>query len=177
MIDNLYEQVIIDKRKSCVIKYYACSTTAIILIMFATVMTAYFFSGGLAWIFLIPLILSLGGAFVLLIAKDYAYSEYEYDFIAGTIEVARIINNKRRKTLVKFECSDIEVLSQNKPEKSERYASMPNIRVLKAVFDIKTDDVFFAYFTSNGRKYLLYFAPDKELMTAIKKHIKVRVEQ
>ncbi len=173
MIENLYEQIISDTRKNQTAKYYAAITGAILSIMIAVILLAMTLSSGFSLYFLIPLLIfvSLGGFFCII--KDYALTEYEYSFISGTLEVSRIINNKRRKILFKCECEELEAFSKLSDNKDKRYSSMPNIKIRKAVFDLKSEDVYFAYLQHNGNKYLLYFAPDDTLLAGIKKHLKV----
>ena len=173
MIENLYEQIVTDTRKNSNTKYYAAITATVICTMIAIVLFAMTLSSRFSLYFLIPLLLFIALGVFFYVIKDYALTEYEYSFLSGTLEVSRIINNKRRKTLFKCECEELEAFSKRIDDKDKRYATMPNIRIRKAVFNLKSDDIYFAYLQHNGYKYLLYFAPDATLLTGIKKHLKV----
>lgn len=174
MIENLYEQIVSDPRKNANTKYYVAIAGAIICAMIAIVLLAMTFSSGFSLYFLIPLLIFVALCVFFYIIKDYAITEYEYSFISGTLEISRIINNKRRNTLFKCECEELEAFSELSNKNDKRYSTMPNIKVRKAVFNIKSKGVYFAYLQHNGNKYLLYFTPDNTLLAGIKKHLKVR---
>ena len=175
MIENLYEQVVINENKGAQTKYSIMMVFSILFCFIGFIFAVFGLSsisnGG--WIFLIPGALLLAPGIFLFIKKDEVFMEYEYDFISGKMDIAKIINNKKRKNLVTFECRDIEVIGKVTQENYPRYSSMPNAKKLFATFDRTGDNTYFALFNSTKNRILLHFSTYDELLTYMKKHLKV----
>lgn len=179
MIENIYEQSIVspDNGKTQV-KYFSFGALSIIFFMLA-VMGVFGFSGkdGINWLSLLFIVGGILLGIYFWRKKDEAYLEYEYAYTCGDLEIAKIINAKRRKTLCKFECSTIEVFGKTTASNYNRYRAMPNCKKLYATFDKKpNDNIYYAFYNGKRGKVLLHFEPDEELLKYIKKHLKVQID-
>lgn len=177
MIENIYEQSIINENtKKSQTKYFlfgGLSVMCFCLAFFGLIG----FSGGknVVWEMLAIVIPAIALGVFLWRKKDEAYLEFEYAYTCGDLEVAKIINSKRRKTMCKFACADIETIGKITASNYNRYASMPGIKKLYATFSKKgNDNVYFVFYTGKKGKVLLHFEPDEDLMRFIKKHLRVQ---
>ncbi len=117
MKEVFYEESALNqKQKSEKIKYNTCVIFAGILFAFAII----WFAGTilsvrvgkeLLWDLieatLLPIISVVGGLLLLKFKNSFCI-DYDYTFTSGTLSFAKVINNKKRKLMFKFESSDIE---------------------------------------------------------------------
>lgn len=178
MIENIYEQSVINENT-------LKSQSKYILIGGLSVLSfciAFFGLVGFSSVtdsFSLPMIVVVVFGIVLGVflwrKKDEAYLEYEYAYTCGDFEVAKIINSKRRKTLCKFSCADIETFGKISASNYKRYLNMPDAKKLYATFNKKSENVYFAFYTGKKGKVVLHFEPDEEMLRYIKKHLKVQI--
>ena len=76
----------------------------------------------------VPLVMFVGGGILFGIFKKKFYVEYDYTFVSGSIRIARVIKNYKRKPLLMFEARDIERLGKYDSETYYKYESMPGIK-------------------------------------------------
>ncbi len=69
--------------------------------------------------------------------KDKYCVVYDYTFITGSIRISKVINNVKRKNVIKFECSDIEKIGKI------------NSGLFKSYYNQKDNGVEFISATSN----------------------------
>ncbi len=177
MIENIYEQSIVnDNDAKTQTKYFFLGGISIIFFCVAF-FSLIGFTGGtqVEWSMLLITVPTIALGVFFWRKKDEAYLEYEYAYTCGDLEIAKIINQKRRKTLCKFACSDIETIGKITASNYSRYASMPNAKKIYATFKKKGgDNVYFAFYTGKKGKVVLHFEPDEELLKFIKKHLRVQ---
>ena len=69
--------------------------------------------------------------------KDKYCVVYDYTFITGSIRISKVINNVKRKSVIKFECSDIEKIGKI------------NTDLFKSYYNQKDNGIEFILATSN----------------------------
>ena len=175
MIENLYEQCVLNNKNNKGVVFFALSAISVICFAIALFCLVVGLRTDLLMILYgIPFVIP---AFILWRKKDEAYSEYEYCFISGKIDIDKVINNKRRKTVVSFETSDLEVLGSVKSANFNRYYSMPDVKKIKAYFDLTEAETYFTLLSTKKGKVLLLFQPDETMLLSMKKYLKVRIEK
>ncbi len=179
MIENIYEQSVVNENNGKVQMMFFTYGALSIIFFFMAVIGLFAFTGatGVNWITLALIIPGVFFGVFFWRKKDEAYLEYEYAYTCGDLEIAKIINAKRRKTLCRFECSNIEVFGKTTAANYPRYASMQNTKKLYATFNKKpSDKVYYAFYTGKRGKVLLHFEPDEEMFRYIKKHLKIQID-
>ncbi|MCX7695553.1 MAG: hypothetical protein N2Z71_07610 [Caloramator sp.] len=100
-------------------------------------------------------------AYVMMLIRDKQYSEFEYIFTNGNLQIDVIYNKRRRKTLVDIDIKEFEAFG------SERDMKLPN-GTKKEIFipwNCKEDRYVFVY--NKGGKKVGYIAPDEEMLKLI----------
>lgn len=177
MIENIYEQSIINESSAKTQTKYFLFGGLSVFCFCLTFFSLVGLSGGsqVVWEMLLITVPSIALGVFFWRKKDEAYLEYEYAYTCGDLEVAKIINSKRRKTLCRFSCSDIETIGKISASNYSRYASMPGAKKLYATFSKKgNENVYFVFYTGKKGKVVLHFEPDEELLRYIKKHLRVQ---
>ncbi len=176
-MDNIYEQFIYSKNDGrAQAKFYSFAICSILLFILAALGIVIAFQQGM-YALLVGTVASGVVAVFLWRKKDEAYIEYEYAYTVGDLEVAKILNNKRRKILCKFPCKDIEAFGKIGASAYNRFAKNPNIKKIYATFIKEAEkDVYYMYYVGKKAKYLIHFEPDDEMLSYVKKHLKVVVD-
>lgn len=149
-MDNFYEQLV------------ATHKTGIYKLMNVCV---YFF-GVIAIIFLalIPVfIVSLSIAVACYFGKKKLYTEYEYAFTNGEIDIDKIVEMKKRKRVLSFQIREVELLA---PEDSYYVKDFTNKPSNIVSFYPKTNDkkIYVAMITGGNQRTMLRFVPSDEFL-------------
>ena len=176
-MENIYEQVIYSKNDGrAQVKFFSFAVSSVLLFVIAIVSMVIAFQQAM-WALLASTVVSGVAAIFLWRKKDEAYIEYEYCYTLGDLEVAKIINNKRRRILCKFACKDIEAFGKITASAYTRYLKNPNVKKVYATFIKSAEkDVYFMYYIGKKAKYLIHFEPDEEMLSYIKKHLRVVID-
>jgi hypothetical protein len=99
----------------------------------------------------------VGVAIYLGIRKNNLYVDYDYTFVTGSVRFSKVINNKKRKSICKFEASDIERIGRYNSETFLLYQSMEKCNYLVLTSNIDDSDKEFYYIVANfeGEKHLI----------------------
>ena len=176
-MENIYEQIIYSKNDGrAQVKFYSFAVTSVFLFVVAIVSMVIAFQQSM-WALLACMVVAGAVAVLMWRKKDEAYLEYEYAYTLGDLEIAKIINNKRRKLLCKFACKDIEAFGKITASAYQRYLKNPNVKKVYATF-IKNaeNDVYYMYYVGKKAKYLIHFEPDEEMLSYVKKHLRVVID-
>lgn len=176
-MENIYEQFIYSKNDGkAQIKYFTFATSAIILFLLAAISLIIAFQQAI-WTLLVVTVTSGATSIYIWRKKDEAYIEYEYSYTLGDLEIAKIINNKRRRILCKFPCKDIEAFGKITASAYARYLNNPNVKKVYATFIKNAErEVYYMYYVGKKAKYLIHFEPDEEMLTYVKKHLRVIID-
>lgn len=166
MADNVREEIIFKRKKALsLIGYVILLLTAIVsgLIGAICLMGIMTPQGGFSLAMLIQFVIFGGGAVLMWFGKDYLRIEYEYSFTNGVVDVAQVINNRRRKELISFKTKEVEMVASIDDPKLRNFEQRPNIKKIKAVLNADSE-IFYAVFRKNEIQYLLYFEPSREFL-------------
>ena len=93
-------------------------------------------------------------AFLLWRKKDDFRVEYDYTFTNGILDVAKVLNNQKRKYLTALEIKSVEAAGAVNSPDFNRYVSMPGIQ--KHNWFLHRDaKLYYYYFAKNGKKHLM----------------------
>lgn len=165
MADYVKEEIISKRRKALsMITYMILSVFAIIFgIVGAVNLMGIMDQSGLNLYALISFVVFGGGAVLMWFGKDYLRVEYEYSFTNGVVDIAQVINNRRRKELITFKTREVEIVAPIDDPKLRNFESRQNIKKVKAVLNADSR-IYFACFRKNEQQYLLYFEPSEEFL-------------
>lgn len=162
------ESSVVQNVKSANVKYNIFRTISIVSYVLMTLwILIIFFTLNLKanWIlnlifYLIPLILFFLSGFLFGRFKNKLYVDYDYTFVTGSIRVAKVIKNIKRKFIIKFDAKDIEKIGKYDSGTYQKYLSMPG--VVKMIFTSNysaTDGKDFYYIVASidGDKKLMVF--------------------
>jgi len=142
---------------------------------------AMIFSGILAFIFLtaimqglfnefnvICLVLFAGLTFGFYILRNNQRVEYDYTFTNGVLDIAKVINNNKRKKLLSADIKDFEIIAPISDEGFNRMLNHPGIKKLNYFLN-RGGGLYYGVYTKDGAKSLLVFEPSEEMVALFKK--------
>jgi hypothetical protein len=175
------ESTILNNEKKESLKYSLIKTASII----AYILAAF-------WAYLIVNFLDLSSVFNIILVgviplaififlgvflgkiKDKFCVVYDYNFITGSIRISKVINNVKRKSVIKFECSDIEKVGKTNTDLFLSYYNQKNsgVEFISATSNkVPMENKQFYYIALNvaSQKTLLLLECSKEfIMNVIK---------
>ncbi|SRR5690606_7561222 len=122
-------------------------------IVYSLVLTAIF--GGLTY-----------GFYVL---RNNQRVEYDYTFTNGIFDVAKIINNSKRKRLLSMNVKDFEVVAPIEDPGFERMLNNKDIEKRYNVFLNKGKGLYYGIFDNEGVKSMIVFEPGEEMLNLFKR--------
>ncbi|HCS74196.1 MAG TPA: hypothetical protein DIW17_10005 [Clostridiales bacterium] len=119
---------------------------------------------------IMPVILFLifgGLTYFCFFVKNNQKLEYDYTFTNGTLDIAKIYNNSRRKKLLTTDVREFEILAPASDEGFQRMLQHPGIKKLNYFLN-RGGGLYYAVFTNNGEKTILIFEPSDEMVRLCK---------
>lgn len=110
--------------------------------------------------YVVPLILFFLSGFLFGRFKNKLYVDYDYTFVTGSIRIAKVIKNIKRKFVLKFDASNIEKIGKYDSGTFNKYHSMPGVTKYTFTSNITADEgKEFYYIVANvdGDKKLMIF--------------------
>ncbi len=176
MKDYFLEEAVVKKNRTVdEIIYYFSWLVIIICGVFAfmvfTQLTRIFqqFSQG-AWMELVFGVRAVGAAVWVFFYHDQLRMEYEYTFTNGSLDFARVFNNKRRKSLGSLNVRTVEAFGPVNGNAFKRYASMQGIRIDRWFLN-RDGNLYYFFFQKSGNRRLIVCEPSAELTEAIRKFL------
>jgi len=164
MADNVREETIKKRRNVLnMILYVLAIIWALLFGLMAAICLNALFSNDLSLANIVLFVILAGSALLLWFGKDYLRVEYEYSFTNGVVDIAQVINNRRRKELASFRTKDAEIVAPIDDPKLRGIESRPNLKKIKAVLN-GDSAIYFACFRQNERACLLFFEPSNEFL-------------
>lgn len=102
--------------------------------------------------------------------KDNLKTDYEYSYTNGILDIAKVINNKKRKELISVDTKkELELIAPIMTNGFDKYQKTSNIKKVNAWLnrDMKKH---FAIIRKDSEKILLIFEPRDEFVKVIKKY-------
>lgn len=100
-------------------------------------------------------------AYIMMLIRDKQYSEFEYIFTNGNLQIDVIYNKRRRKTLLDIDVKEFEVFGNAMDIKLQKGTK----KEIFIPWNCKEDRYVFVY--NKGRKKAGYIAPDEEMLKLI----------
>lgn len=151
-MDNFYEQFV--GRKDS--KLYNCINALVYI--FGIIALAFLLMAKLIGV-IIFIIIALG----IFLAKKMLYTEYEYSFTNGEIDIDKIIDRTKRKTSANFHIKDIEIMAKSDSDiiknMSFNYTKQRNLYI-----NYNRGTIYTIYVVCNEERLKINFAPDKEFL-------------
>ena len=114
--------------------------------------------------FTVILFLIFGGiTFLSFTIRNKQRIEYDYTFTNGTLDIAKVINNTRRKKLLTADVKTFEVLAPTSDDGFQRMLQHPGIKKLNYFLN-RGGGLYYGVFTNNGEKTILIFEPSEEMV-------------
>lgn len=99
--------------------------------------------------------------------------EYEYDYTNGSLVIARITNNSKRKVIASVESAEVRLIAAEGTNESLRYdhVQLKTIDASAHVEDMK-NFVLVAHDDKKNADYKIVFNPNEKLLNAMKRYNK-----
>ncbi|MCR4831512.1 MAG: DUF6106 family protein [Pseudobutyrivibrio sp.] len=164
--DTFVEDAIKSKETSADKIKKAASIIATVLFLGATVVT-----GGIIQLISIALlIISAITTFILIGNKNI---EYEYDYTNGSLEIAKIINNEKRKKIVAVESSEVKMVAAVGTNESLKFDHVKLKTYDCSAHDEEQKDyILVAHSEAKGYDFKVILNPSDKLLTAMEKYNK-----
>lgn len=108
-----------------------------------------------------------GLTYLFYMIKNNQRVEYDYTFTNGTLDIAKIYNNTRRKKLLTANVKEFEILAPTRDDGFQRALQHPGIKKLNYFLN-RGGGLYYAVFTNNGEKTILVFEPSEEFVKMCK---------
>lgn len=165
------ESSMVNNVKSATVKYNIFKGVSIGSYVFMVLWIIFFFSFatfdsenpnwiGLIILFIFPFALFLVSGILFGRMKNKLYVDYDYTFVTGSIRIAKVIKNTKRKFLFKFDTAAIEKIGKYGTNTYNKYKSMPGVsEIILTLNETPGDGKDFYYIVAvvNGDKKLMVF--------------------
>jgi len=103
----------------------------------------------------------------------YKNIEYEYDYTNGSLEIAKIINNEKRKKVVSIEPSEVKLVAAVGTNESLKYDHV-NLKTYDCSSNQEDDKdyILVAHSEPKGYDFKVIFNPSEKLLNAMSKYNK-----
>jgi hypothetical protein len=163
MADNVKEEIVVRHKNALnMIVYVFAIISAVVFAVFAmielNIVMQYLDVPDI-----ILFVVVAGVAVLMWFGKDSLRVEYEYSFTNGIVDIAKVVNNRRRKELISFKTREVELVASIDDPKLHNIRARPGIKKVNAVLN-SDSAIYFASFRKNDMQYLVYFEPSKEFL-------------
>ncbi len=172
-MDFFIEEAVIKKNRTFDEIIYYFSWLVIVVCGFYAVMVFSTLTRIIAegqWLALIPGVVAGAMAVFVFFYHDQLRMEYEYTFTNGSLDFARVFNNKRRKSLGSLNVRTVEAFGPVNGNAFKRYASMQGIRIDRWFLN-RDGNLYYFFFQKSGNRRLIVCEPSAELTEAIRKFL------
>ena len=99
--------------------------------------------------------------------------EYEYDYTNGSLEIAKIINNEKRKKVVSIESSEVKMVAAVGTNESLKYDHVQLKTYDCSAHDEEVKDyILVAHSEAKGNDFKVIFSPTDKLLNAMERYNK-----
>ena len=145
--------------------------TACIAIAIMLLATSVSISGILQIIAIVVLLVLLVALYIQI--SNNKNVEYEYDYTNGSLEIAKIINNAKRKSIVTIESTEIKMVAAVGTNESLKYDHVKlKTYDCSAHNQEKKDYILVAHSEAKGDDFKVIFTPSDELLNAMERYNK-----
>lgn len=120
---------------------------------------------------IISLILCIGFLILTIILMGNKNIEYEYDYTNGSLEIAKIIDNSKRKRILSVESSQIKLVAAEGTNESLRFGNVQLKEYNCSANDSnRTNYIMVAHDEKKNADFKIIFNPSEKLLNAMKKY-------
>ena len=122
---------------------------------------------------LILVVLLIVFSVITIIAFSNKNIEYEYDYTNGSLEIAKIIDNSKRKSVVTVESAEVKMIAAIGTNESLKFDHVQLKTYDCSAHDEQQKDyILVAHNETKGNDYKVLFTPSDKLLTAMEKYNK-----
>ena len=144
------------------------AATVITLILLVSLVT---YSRGFLTIIMAILLIAM--AIYTIILYSNKNIEYEYDYTNGSLEIAKIINNEKRKKVVNIESNEVKMVAAVGTNESLKYDHVQLKTYDCSAHDSEQKDyILVAHSEAKGNDFKVIFTPSEKLLNAMAKYNK-----
>ncbi|MCL2866220.1 MAG: hypothetical protein FWF47_00490 [Clostridia bacterium] len=169
-MDHFTEEIVVKKQKTFTEMMYYLSMAFIVLFGLIAMISFNSIFAQFDVFTLVILLLSAGMAVLLFLRRDRLRIEYEYTFTNGDMDFASVFNNKKRKSLGTMKVRNVEAFGPVNGSAFNRYVSMRDIKTSNWFLN-RGANLFFFYFSKDGKKRLIIIEPTDVMVDYIKKYL------
>ncbi len=166
--NSLYECTIPPKNiKNQRIFYFIFKVLKIIFILFAILSAIYaFFVSNFVWLVVLFFFLI---AFIIGLIQEKFYNFYDYFFCDEEIKFAKVINNKKRRLIIKFKVSDINKIGFVTSSDFNKYEFIENYKKVYAKSKLLDETNLYYAININGENKLIITSYHERFLSYILK--------
>ena len=118
-------------------------------------------------------LLTIGCGLFAIYMFGYKNIEFEYDYTNGSLEIAKIINNEKRKKVVTIESSEVKMVAAVGTNESLKYDHV-KLKTYNCSTNNKEDKTYIlvAHSEAKGNDFKVLFNPNDKLLDAMSKYNK-----
>ena len=105
------------------------------------------------------------GAYVF---KNNQRIEYDYTFTNGTFDIAKVINNNKRKRVLSLNVRELDQVAHTSDPGFQKALANPAVKKKYNCFLNRGGGLYYAIMIHDGQKSLLVFEPSKEMLKLFK---------
>lgn len=180
--DNFHEEIIVRRKKGLYSLLYVLASMGMILFAIGAAMTLQFIlqtpeEGGISvnWLFAIIFVVCAGLAFLLFWSRNFMRVDYEYSFTNGSMDIAKVMNNKTRKEMMIFAVKDIELMAPIMTNGFDRFQSKTDVKNVRAWLN-RDSKKYFMILRYNEQQTMLIMEPSEKMVKLIKKYNPIAVK-
>ena len=174
-MDDFLEQTAVNHKKGAsALLYYVAFLFMVVfgligIFSLMNVVGMNYETGGIAFqpLFLIPTVLGGGLAFLLFRAKDELRVEYDYSFTNGSLDISKVMNERRRRYLCAMECKEVISCGPASGPAFQKALKEPNAKVHNWFVNREAKLTFF-YFQKKGVKHVIVLELNDDMIAVIR---------
>ena len=101
--------------------------------------------------------------------KDELKCEYDYTFTNGDLDIAKVLNNSRRKPLTSLSMRNVESCGAVAHQSFQRFITMQGVKKYNWFLN-REAKLYYFYFTKNSTKYIIIVELSDEMITMVRSH-------
>ncbi|HHY82382.1 MAG TPA: hypothetical protein GX505_06845 [Clostridiales bacterium] len=125
------------------------------------------FQGSFNLLGLIMFVFFGGLTFLCFTVRNNQRIEYDYTFTNGILDIAKVINNSRRKKLLSANIKEFEIIAPASDDGFMKMLQYPGIKKFNYFLN-RGGGLYYGIFTHNGDKSILVFEPSEEMLKMFK---------
>ena len=126
------------------------------------------------YIQLIAFMLAIGAVYLGIRLQSRTNVEYEYLVTNGSLDVDKIISQKKRVRIFSSDCKEFEAVGRVKGHNYGPHVSN-GADVIFAGTNMDSEGLYFITLPYKGKKTVLYFEPDQRMLDSFRRYIPSRV--